>query len=169
MEKNKSLKITIILSILYGIILTWIILFKMQFSVSDLPHFRNVNLIPFGESVVVNGEIDFDEIIDNVIAFMPLGIYCCMLKKSWSFLKKVLCIFGLSFIYEILQYIFAIGATDITDLITNTTGGILGIGIYDVFLKLFKKEEKVNRIINALAIMGTVLLLTLIILMLMIN
>lgn len=169
MKKNKPFQITQFLTILYVILLTWIILFKMQFSLSDLPHFRNLNLIPFGESVIINGKIDFDEIIDNVIAFIPLGMYCCMLKKDWNFWKKVLPIFALSFTYEILQYLFAIGATDITDILTNTSGGIIGIGIYQVFLKVFKKEEKVNKIINVLAIIGTTLLLALILLMLMMN
>lgn len=169
MKKDQSFQLTTILTSLYVIILTWIILFKMQFSLSELPHFRNLNLIPFGESVITNGKIDFDEIIDNVIAFVPLGMYCCMLRKNWRFWKKIWPIFGLSLLYESLQFIFSIGATDITDLITNTSGGILGIGIYNVFLKILKKEEKVNRIIQILAMIGTVLLLSLIIMMLLMN
>ena len=53
--KNER-KVTFILLIIYFVILTWIILFKTQFSVSALPHIRSVNLIPFAESVVITGK-----------------------------------------------------------------------------------------------------------------
>ena len=35
----------------------------------------------------------------------------------------------MSFLYEALQYVFEIGATDITDLLMNTLGGIAGAGL----------------------------------------
>ena len=49
---------------------------------------RSVNLIPFMGSVIVNGRIDISEIINNILVFIPVGIYVCMLKKDWSILKK---------------------------------------------------------------------------------
>ena len=36
----------------------------------------------------------------------------------------------LSFVFEIMQFVFAVGATDITDVITNTLGTLIGVGIY---------------------------------------
>lgn len=51
----KSKKFTMGLLIFYLIVLTWIIIFKLQFSFENLPHIRNINLIPFGESVIING------------------------------------------------------------------------------------------------------------------
>ncbi len=169
MEKNTQQKITRILSFIYVIILTWIIVFKMQFSWKDMPHFRNVNGIPFGGSAIVNGEIDFDEIIDNVLVFVPLGVYISLLKKDGNFWKKIFPIFLLSLAYEVTQYIFAIGATDITDLIANTLGGILGIVVYEIFLIIFKREDKIQKILNTLAIIGTTLILALTILLLLMN
>lgn len=59
-----------------------------------------------------------------------------MLKSNWSFIKKIIPIFLTSLIVEILQYIFAVGATDITDLIGNTLGGVIGIGIFYLLIKL---------------------------------
>lgn len=59
----KSKKITLGLFIFYCVILTWIIIFKLQFSFEDLPHFRSLNLIPFSESAIVNDKMNFDEII----------------------------------------------------------------------------------------------------------
>ncbi len=152
---EKSRKITIGLAMIYFVILTWIIVFKMQFSLENLHSTRNINLVPFGESVVINGKIDFDEIIDNVIIFIPSGLFIQMLKKEWTIGQKIGMIAAISFVFEMLQYILAIGATDITDLITNTLGGILGLGIYQIFCKICKTTEKTNRVLNLLAGIAT--------------
>ncbi len=153
MEKGR--KLTKGLMIFYIIILTWIIVFKMQFSFENLQGRRNMNLVPFSESVIINGKIDFDEIIDNVIAFIPLGLYLNMLNRDWKIGKKIGILAGISLSFEITQYIFAIGATDITDLITNTLGGILGLGICQIFYQIFKNEKKANQILNILGVIGT--------------
>ena len=65
-SKNNQNKITAGLLVVYLFVLTWIILFKMQFSFQDLRHFtdfREINLTPFAGSVIVNNQIDFNEII----------------------------------------------------------------------------------------------------------
>jgi glycopeptide antibiotics resistance protein len=153
-------KVTAVLFIIYCLILTWVILFKMQFSFAGLDHRRAVNLIPFAGSVIVNGKIYFGEIVDNFIAFVPVGVYIGMLKPEWPFLRKVYPVLGISLSYEVLQFIFAVGASDITDLISNTLGGAAGIG----FLYLMKKilKEKTGKILNAMAMVCTVLLVGLI-------
>ena len=50
-----------------------------------------------------------------------------MLKPAWSFGRKLLAVVALSVTYEVLQYVLAIGASDITDVITNTLGGAAGL------------------------------------------
>ena len=77
-----------------------------------------------------------------------------MLKSNWSFLKKIVPIALTSLALEILQFIFAVGATDITDLIGNTLGGVIGCLIYMVFYKLLK--DKTNKVLNILACIGTI-------------
>lgn len=131
-----------ILFIIYLLAMTWIILFKMSFSFDILSSDRNINLIPFQASVIVNGHILLSEIIDNVIIFIPFGIYVSSLFPNFSIIKKTSMIVSLSVIYESLQYILAIGATDITDVITNSFGGIIGLFVYFVIRKLFKTEKK---------------------------
>lgn len=159
MEKSKTResKITAFLLVVYLFLLTWIILFKMQFSIQDLSHFtdfRDINFVPFAGSVMTNGQIDAGEIIYNIVAFIPFGIYMSMLKPSWSFLKKIVPIAGVSLLFELLQFIFAIGASDITDLLGNALGGIIGIGVYIVFCKLFR--IKANKILQVVASIGTI-------------
>ncbi|MGW9019640.1 VanZ family protein [Priestia megaterium] len=159
-SKNNQNKITAGLFAIYLFALTWIIVFKMQFSFQGLPDFREINLIPFAGSANVNNQIDFNEIIYNVLAFIPFGIYISMLKPNWSFLKKIAVIAGVSLLFEVLQFIFAIGASDITDFIGNTLGGIIGVGVYIVFCKLF--STKTNKILNVLTSLGVIFLVALV-------
>lgn len=101
-QNTKSKKMTMGLLLVYLIVLTWIIVFKMEFDISLLQctNFRNINLIPFGASLVVNGHIDASEILLNVIAFIPFGIYLSIVKNEWNFFQKVLPIFLVSLSYD---------------------------------------------------------------------
>ena len=167
MKNNRQRNLTRILFAVYFLILVWILLFKMSFSLDELYKNRSINLIPFMGSVVVNGRIYINEIIDNILVFIPLGIYICMLKEDWSILRKISVGFFISLGIEVLQFILAIGATDITDLLGNTLGGIIGIGVFYLFSKLFK--NKTNSIINILALIATILLLSMISILLLAN
>ena len=61
--------------------------------------------------------------------------------------KSVLIGFITSFILEMMQYILAIGVSDITDIVTNTSGVIIGSYIYMIFLMIFKNREIINNIV----------------------
>jgi glycopeptide antibiotics resistance protein len=165
-KQNKRILIIQVLCIIYVVIMTWIILFKMQFNYANLPHFRNINSIPFKGSVIINGKIDLDEIVGNTLIFFPLGIYICMLCKKCGVLKKIAAIAGLSLFYEVMQFILAIGATDITDLLSNTSGGICGIFLYYVCSLCLKRNEKVDAIFTILSMIGTILFILLLIILL---
>ena len=154
MKKNIQVKLTFGLFIVYFLVLIWIILFKMQFSFNTLPHFRGLNLIPFAGSVIKNNQLDYSEIILNIVVFIPLGLYLSMIMRNWSFWKKIISIASVSLLFELLQFLFSIGGTDITDFISNTLGGVAGIGLYTVFFKIFK--EKTNSILNILTLIGTI-------------
>lgn len=150
---KKEQKNTFVLLVIYLIILTWIILLKTQFSFSALGHYRSVNLIPFAGSVVINGKVDLDEILNNFIVFIPVGLYIGMMMPKSSPLRKIAPIFGLSLLYEVIQFIYAIGASDITDLIMNTLGGAAGIFLVFLITKLLK--EKTVKILNIAAVICT--------------
>ena len=167
MKDSRQHNLTKILFIGYTLILVWILLFKMSFSIDELYKSRSINIIPFMGSVIVNGRIYISEIINNIIVFVPVGIYICMLKENWSILRKISVGFFISLGIEVLQFILAIGATDITDLIGNTLGGIVGIGVFYLFSKVFK--NKTNNIINTLALIATILLLAFISILLIAN
>lgn len=82
--------------------------------------------------------------------FVPFGILISTLWEEKAITDKILLAFCTSLILETLQYVFAVGASDITDLLTNTLGGAIGVGIYFIFSKIFK--EKKTMIINTLSL-----------------
>ncbi len=87
-NRNKGQMVTTVLFGIYLAVLTWIIVFKFSFRIDSLPTLRGINLIPFAESVVVNDKIYVEEIFQNMVAFIPLGVYIGMLKPEWAFWKK---------------------------------------------------------------------------------
>lgn len=156
----KYKKVTSILFIVYFLLLTWIIVFKTEFSISSLVTERSINLIPFKESVIVNGKISFSEIINNAIVFIPVGVFTVMLADNWKFIKMAAVPFGISLLYEITQYIFAVGACDVTDLINNTLGGIVGILIFKLRRKVLgNKTYKVVNIFSSVCVVLIVIMM----------
>jgi glycopeptide antibiotics resistance protein len=133
---NVTNRLTTVLFIIYLIVLSWILLFKLGVRFSYMGN-RRVNLIPFSEPLILNGKIDVGEIILNVVIFVPLGIYAGILFEKWIFGKKLFFFFLVSLIVEGLQFILAVGAFDITDIITNTLGGIIGLMIFEAIAKAF--------------------------------
>ncbi|UDN58052.1 VanZ family protein [Clostridioides sp. ES-S-0010-02] len=169
-KKKKHLKrISCVLFILYLILLVWIILFKLQFRISDIGYIRSINLTPFHYSTSVGEQFHFEEVRDNILIFIPFGVLLSMLSSRMKLQNKVLIIFGSSFILEMIQYILAIGSTDITDLITNMFGGIIGIGLYALLLKILKDKQKTDIVISTLAGIFAVLFLALMTVLLLSN
>ena len=66
----------------------------------------------------------------------------------------------LSLAAEIVQFVFAIGRTDITDVITNTLGGSLGLALYE-FGSRYVSEEKLDQFIT---VTSSILLITFVLL-----
>lgn len=81
----------------------------------------NLNLIPFADMLAYPGNAML-----NVALFLPLGI---LLPLIWNHFRSVratvLFGFGMTLSIELLQILVG-RATDINDLITNTTGAFLG-------------------------------------------
>jgi glycopeptide antibiotics resistance protein len=148
-------RLTIILFIIYLMAICWILLFKLgvRFSYMEM---RSINLIPFNEPLILTAEN-----ILNVLIFVPLGIYAGILFEIWDFTKKLLFFFLLSLIVEGLQYIFRVGAFDITDIMTNTLGGLTGLAIFIIIGKTFNNQVNTQKFINIIAVTGTIIMILL--------
>ena len=156
---NGRNRLTILLFIIYLIVIAWILLFKLGVHFSNIGK-RNLNLIPFNGRLILNSEN-----ISNIVIFVPLGLYAGILFERWSFGKKILFFLLLSFIVEALQYILRIGVSDVTDIITNTIGGVIGLLLFKAIDKAFKNRIKAQKFINIIAAAGTFLMILLLVLL----
>lgn len=168
-KSNKQRILTYIVFSIYLFLLTWLVLFKLSVNIDQIiqMNFRSINLIPFYESTIVNGKVLVSEIIFNILVFVPLGVYICILKPNQFILYKIMSIFMVSFVYEFTQFVIAIGASDITDLIGNTLGGVLGIGLFYIIQKLFK--QKSISVVNGIGFVIEVIAFCLIIFLAIVN
>ena len=168
MKKFKNIDMIKILFAIYCFLLVWIILFRLSFSIQDiigLDKIRSINLIPFYYSNEVNSH--FKEVIENLLIFIPFGVYLRMINKN----NKIIILYGflLSLALEISQFIFKLGASDITDLITNTLGTTIGVLGYCLLEKIFKNKEKINKVLKIIALIVTILFCSLMMLLLIAN
>ena len=154
-RKGNSRKIHILYGI-YCVILVWIILFKLSFSIDDiraLHGLKGLNLIPFYYANETGNHLK--EVLQNLMIFMPFGIYLKILGADNRII--VLKGFVFSLALETCQYIFDIGAADITDLLMNTAGTAAGIFVYAMFAVALKGRERADRILGNIAFAATVL------------
>lgn len=165
MKDNKTNQLTQVLFIIYLIALVWILLFKLGVHFSYMGNTRSINLIPFREPLFLNGKLDLGEMIMNIVIFVPLGMYAGILFKRWIIGKTLFLFFLISLIVEVLQLILSLGAFDITDIINNTLGGIIGLMIYTGIEKVSNNSVKAQKLINILATIGTGLMILLLFLL----
>ena len=76
----------------------------------------------------------------NVILFYPAGLFACeLLPKSWSWAKRVILVAVLFALVstgiEFCQYHFALGQSEIDDVIHNTFGALIGAMISTIHVK----------------------------------
>ena len=157
---RQTKRILCLLFVVYLLFLAWAILFKLTFAPELLDHRRAFNIIPFYDNGSTVYRFVLREMLDNIILFLPYGLYLYLL--GWRGLKTDLLLFlGTSLCLELLQYAFALGVSDVTDLITNTLGGLLGYAIARVLLMGTNREETVTRVLTVMAAIATMLIVTL--------
>lgn len=79
----------------------------------------------------------------NILMFIPLPfVIYFVLGRQFSLIKTILMIFITSVLIEILQYVFNKGVSDAGDVLLNFIGGIVGILLFKVILKLVLQFNK---------------------------
>ena len=158
-SQRRAEQLTKSLFAIYLIVMGWIILLKLgvQFSYTEE---RRINLIPFA-----NGYFTMMETIMNVVIFIPMGMFAGALFRNMLFGFKLFFFFLISLVLEGLQYVFKLGAFDITDLLTNTTGGVIGYLLYLGFRGFFKTPLQAQKSFNLIVGAGTILIVTLLVLL----
>ncbi|MGT2756648.1 VanZ family protein [Streptococcus ovuberis] len=146
---------------LYLLVLIWLILFKLALGPYELPRMRSLNLIPFAQSQNWDGSLHIKEIVANVLVFLPFGLLVKRHQSDWSVRWIVGLGLGLSFLLESLQYLLATGASDLTDVLTNGFGVLMGVGLYGVLTWLL--PPKYLWLIEGLVLVGCLLAVFLVI------
>lgn len=146
------------LFVLYLAVLTKLILFK-YIPISEITnltnfgfyahHWNGSNLIPFKTIQLywnaenLNLNIRIENLVGNIIGFVPFGFILPMLVKRFQKLIMVLiATCYLSFVYEGLQFLTGFGSFDVDDLILNTLGGILGYFAYKIVLQVMSYMQR---------------------------
>ena len=108
------------------------------------PEFRQLSF-----SLYFNGT----ETLLNIAAFVPLGLFLRLPAEKPKFVLHALICLLVSLAFEAAQYALMLGTTDLTDLITNTLGGVLGILLCAALERILGKKAK--KILFWLAIPAT--------------
>jgi len=141
----------------YLLVLLWLTLFKLSFDIySILLHHqtRSLNLVPFADY----SRDGLREMVANLVVFIPFGVLLGVELKQVSFGRKLALVCMFSLAVEAVQFAFSIGVTDISDVIANTSGGLVGLVLYDAAKKLFNNK----RLDDLVVVSGMVLLVALV-------
>ncbi|MBQ9827927.1 MAG: VanZ family protein [Lachnospiraceae bacterium] len=144
-EKAQIRILTAICMVLYLLLLFYVCFFSEAYRAEGAADYR-YNLVPFREIIRFYSNIDslgfravFDNLLGNVIAFIPFGFfYPIIIKRHSSFWRTFFGALCLSLIIETIQFLTKVGAFDVDDLILNTFGGVLGY-------LLFKLVNRIRR------------------------
>ena len=116
--------------VIYLALLVWIILWKLEKpwigEAALLPH--PIKLVPFVASGDA-GPSNPEEVVANILFFIPFGLYLGSLARSWRWWQLTAVFLGASLVLETSQHLLSTGSFDTSDLISNTAGGLAGLGI----------------------------------------
>lgn len=102
---------------------------------------KNLNLIPFRSFRTYWVRAIVRNVCGNLAMFMPLGFLSSALFRNGTW-KRALCIgLGMSLFIEVAQY-FIMRASDIDDIILNTTGTLCGYWLYLLVKRVWPQMAK---------------------------
>ncbi len=146
----------IVLFVVYLLLLAWIVLWKLEIPFVGGGGLRQIKLVPFAATTGAGASTPF-EIVANFVLFVPFGIYLGLLAPMWPWQKAVCAVAGASLILEVAQYVLAVGSSDVTDVVVNTAGGLIGIGLLNLARRRLRTRTTI--VMTWVCLIGTVLAL----------
>ncbi len=138
-EKKQILNYFLIFGfVIYLAFLLWEFLFQ-NVPPTELFHHEytgTININPYAN-------ISTGDILNQIILFIPLGLFLCILSRKQNIITKIWAIFAISLFLEFLSLLF-FADFDITTVINNLIGGVVGIIIYKSLIIIFKDEEQIK-------------------------
>ena len=129
----------LLVNTLMYIYLSFVLYFTLMPIIVELPFILNhpytpMNMVPFIDVMMERGDF-VKQVVLNVVMTMPFGfLFPLTRKKGAGFFITVFFCFMMSLGIELLQpLIGGCRSSDVTDLITNVIGGMLGYVLYVLF------------------------------------
>ncbi len=129
----------LLVNTLMYIYLSFVLYFTLMPIITSIPFVLNhpytpMNLVPFVDVLEGRGDF-FRQLVLNIIMTIPFGfLFPLTQNRSAGFSRTIVFCFLMSLGIELLQpLIDGFRSSDITDLITNVIGGMLGYGFYVIF------------------------------------
>jgi glycopeptide antibiotics resistance protein len=110
---------------------------------------RSINLIPFASIAQYafshspgTARVAFANVVGNILIFIPLGVYASWLRPRAAAWLTTLKVASVSVAVEIIQGVFAVGASDIDDVILNCVGGLIGILAFRLLSAILRRRSR---------------------------
>ncbi|MDE7242682.1 MAG: VanZ family protein [Oscillospiraceae bacterium] len=136
--RAKGKDILLVNTLMY-IYLSFVLYFTLMPVIISIPFvfnhpYKPMNLVPFIDVTARRGDF-FRQVVLNILMTIPFGfLFPLARNRTGKFIKTVFFCFLMSLGIELLQpLIHGSRSSDVTDLITNVTGGMLGYGFYVIF------------------------------------
>jgi glycopeptide antibiotics resistance protein len=116
------------LALLFGVylvLLVWTVLWKLHVPFVGRDDMRGIKLVPFVPADGFGSSASF-EVAMNLLIFVPFGVYLALLAPAASVWRIGLVAAAASLALETAQFVLASGSSDVTDVIVNTAGGVMG-------------------------------------------
>lgn len=140
---------------LYLLALIWIVVWKLALPWIGEDSWRTIKLVPFvsyGES----GSSAPREVWANLLLFIPFGIYLALLRPRWGWGRILLIGAIASTLLELAQWVLAVGSSDLTDVIMNSAGGVVGCALVRIVRAVSQRATTEN--FAHVCLVGTVVL-----------
>ncbi|RZS61723.1 VanZ family protein [Xylanimonas ulmi] len=114
------------LFVVYLALLVWVVLWKLE-----VPHLaegavRKLKVVPFGSGLGARANTGV-EVAGNLLLFVPFGLYLGLLAPAWRRRRVVAAAAAASLTLEVVQFALALGKADVTDVIVNAAGALVGL------------------------------------------
>ncbi|WP_235518699.1 VanZ family protein [Cellulomonas sp. Leaf334] len=144
----------LLLSVVYLVLLAWAVLWKLEVPWVGEAGMRVVKLVPFAATSSAGASTPFDVVV-NVALFVPLGLYLGLLAPSWRWWRVAGVAAAVSLGLEVAQYVLAVGSSDLTDVVVNTAGALVGLGLLALVRR--RHEERAAAVLTRRCAIATVL------------
>ena len=84
--------------------------------------------------------------------FVPLGFYLALTWRGSGVWRRVGVIAAVSVCVEVLQYVLAVGVSDVDDVILNGVGGLVGLLVYRLARWIVRQPSHLRTTVSLLSL-----------------